>query len=233
MSILSVIQDAAASVSLTRPSVIIGSQDKTVQQLFWFAVEECQALNKLWWQSMTREKTFLTVAAAEQTNALPDDLDRFWPDSFFNRSTNRKVVGPVTVQQWQLIQSNSAAAYVTLAYRQRDGAFLATPTPPAGQTIAYEYISTKWARSEDLLTAKLRWTVDTDTSYFDESLITLGIIWRWRARKGLSHDEDYDKWETRRDQLMANDGGSTKLSFAPPCDSYTPPLPTVPEGFSW
>ena len=233
MSILSIIQDACKLQSLTRPTVVIASTDLTVQQLLGFAIEECQELNKLWWQLMTREQTFLTVATAEQTNAFPSDFDRFWPESFFNRSTNRPVVGPVTVQQWQLIQSNSAAGLITLAYRQRDGVFLVTPTPPAGQTIAYEYISTKWARSADLSTAQLRWEVDTDTSYFDEWLITLGVIWRWRARKGLPHDEDYDKWETRRDQLMANDGGTTKLSFAPPCNGYVPPLPTVPEGFSW
>jgi hypothetical protein len=34
-----------------------------------------------------------------------------------------------------------------IMWRERDGVFLTTPTPPADQTIAYEYVSKNWVLS--------------------------------------------------------------------------------------
>lgn len=231
MSLLTLVQDATGLLSLTRPSTVIGSNDLTTRQIFAIAVQACQALNRKWWEAMTREQTFVTVAAAAQSNAMPDDFDRFWPDSFFNRTQNRQIVGPVTPQAWQRIQSNGATSNIVIGFRKRDGSFLLTPTPAAGETIAYEYISTKWARSSDLATAKLRWTVDTDTSYFDEWLITLDIVWRWRKSKGLPYGEDYDIWKAHRDTLLGNDGGPGEINAAPGSEDTSLGV-TIPEG-SW
>lgn len=215
MSILSVVQDATDILPLVRPSVVITSTDLTLRQLLGLAIQEAKDLNRMWWRRMTREHTFTTEAAAAQSTAFPSDFDRWWPNSFWNRTTDRPVVGPVSVQDWQQIQAQAASGRIVLGYRERDASFLLTPTPPAGETIGGEYISTDWARTADLATAKARWTIDTDTSYFDEWLLTLGIIWRWRKSKGLPYDEDHDSYTSYRDTLYANDGGSTTLSIAP------------------
>lgn len=232
MSLLTFIQDAADLLGLTQPSSVIGSTDLTTRQLYAIAVQEAKDLNRLWWKSMTREQTFITTATAAQAAALPDDFDRFWPNSFFNRTTSRPVAGPVSTQGWQLLQANPAAGRVVLGYNVRNGQFLLTPTPAAGETIAYEYISSNWARSSDLSTARARWTVDTDKTYFDEWLLTLGIIWRWRKSKGLVYAQDYDTYTDYRGDKIGNDGGSSVLSIADGYD-YDPPLPSAPEGFSY
>ena len=230
MSLLTLVQDATGLLSLVRPSVVIGSSDLTTRQIFAIAVGACNALNRKWWTAMTREQTFVTTATAVQADALPSDFDRFVPDSFFNRTQNRQVVGPLTPQSWQTIQSNGATSNIVIAFRQRTGSFLVTPTPTAGETIAYEYISTKWARSSDLVTDRVRWTIDTDTSYFDEWLITLDIVWRWRKAKGLPYGEDHDTWKSYRDNLLGNDGGPGEINAAPGGDFSLGV--TIPEG-SW
>lgn len=231
MTILSLIQDATDLLSLARPSVVVTSNDQQTRQLHAIAVQECKDLNRLWWTAMTREHTFATTATPEQSGMIPEDFDRFWPNSFFNRTTRREVVGPVSPQDWQRVQASGITASCVLAYRERDGAFLITPTPAAGETIAFEYISKNWARSSDLATARARWEDDTDTSYFDEWLITLGIVWRWKKSKGFPYSEDYDIYTAFRDGKQANDGGSSKLNLVSAADTM-PPLPTVPESFS-
>lgn len=230
MSLLTLVQDAAGLLSLTRPSSVIGSNDLTTRQIFAIAIQACQSLNRKWWQVMMREQTFVTIADTAQTNALPDDFDRFVPDSFFNRTQKRQIVGPVSPQDWQRIQSNGPTSNIVIGFRQRDGSFLLTPAPAAGETIAFEYISTKWARSADLATAKTRWDVDTDTSYFNEWLITLDIVWRWRKTKGLPYAEDHDTWKSYRDTLLGNDGGPGEINAAPGSE-YAMGV-TIPEG-SW
>jgi hypothetical protein len=42
------------------------------------------------------EQTFVTTATTIQANAIPADFDRFIPNSFFNRTTRRPIIGPVT-----------------------------------------------------------------------------------------------------------------------------------------
>lgn len=231
MSLLTVVQDATGLLGLTEPSVVIGSTDLTTRQLLAIANQACKSLNRKWWEAMTREQTFVTTATVAQAVALPNDFDRFWPDTFFNRTQNRKIEGPVTPQAWQQIQSSGATSNIVIGFRKRDGSFLLTPTPEAGETIAYEYISNKWARSADLSEAKLRWDTDTDTSYFDEWLITLDIVWRWRKTKGLAYAEDYDTWKNYRDTLLGNDTGAGEINAAPGSEDRSLGV-TIPEG-SW
>lgn len=231
MSLLTVIQTACDRLSLTRPSVVVTSTDQLIRQLFGIANEEGVALaRRTDWQSLTSEWTFVTTATAAQTNTpIPTDFRKFLPNSFFNRTTVRQIVGPVTPQQWQLFQSRPAAAYVYLAFRERQGNFLITPVPPAGQTIAYEYISKNWARSSAGV-GKVAFTSDDDTSYLDEELITLGIKWRFLASKGLDYGEDMATYERALASTLGEDGGSTALNIGGPMPILPPDRANLPEG---
>jgi hypothetical protein len=230
MSLLTLLQRAADLLSLARPATVIGSSDQQVRNLYALAIEEAKDLASAHnWQSLTREATFTTTATAAQSSAIPTDLDRFIPNSFFNRDTRRPVLGPITPQLWQGIQANPQLNRVFLAFRERDGAFLITPTPPAGQTIAYEYVTSKWARKSDLTLDYTEWQADTDTSYIDEWLITLGVRWRWKKSKGLPYGEDFDTYEKQRDQNRGRDGAAGAISLTGR-EYQLGILPNLPEG---
>lgn len=215
MSLLQVVKDACDLLSLARPSAVINSNDTTIRQLFGLAVVEANELAQVFdWEALTEEHTFVTVAAAEQTDTpIPADFNRFVNQSFYNRTTRRPVYGPVTPREWQLLQANPQAGRVILGYRRREGTFLMTPTPPVGQTIAFEYISYYWAKTADGLTAKAVWTLDTDLTYLPEDVIKLGIVWRWRAAKKFGYAEEYDNYTKLKELKQARDGGSTNLSL--------------------
>ena len=215
MSLLSIVQDVSGRLSLPQPSAVAGSPDKQVIQLLALANEEGMSLARRHpWQALVEEQTFATVASPAQGAALPADFDRFVPNSIFNRSTRRPMTGPITPRQWQWIQAQPVYSTACLAFRERTGQVLIAPTPPTGETIAYEYLSRNWARSAGGA-AQAAFLADTDLALLDESLIALGLRWRFLRAKGLDYAEEMASYERELEQAMARDGGSTAVSIAP------------------
>lgn len=229
MSLLTIVQKTCDALSLPRPSAVVTSSDPQVRQLYALANEEGEELASSFdWQALRREQTFTTTATAEQTTALPSDLDRFIDNSFFNRTTMRAVMGPVTPQYWQAIQAQPALNRVYLAFAKRAGQFLLTPTPPADETIAYEYISDAWAKSaagED----QTAFQADDDETYLDERLIRLGVKWRFLQAKGLDYAEAMQTYEQQKELAQARDAGAPAIGVGVDGDDMGV---NIPEG-SW
>lgn len=234
MSVLTIVQNACDRLSLARPSMVVTSTDLQVRQLFGLLNEGAGAMAKRGepgWQSLTAEWTFVTVADPVQTNTpIPPDFLKFIPNSGFNRTTNRPITGPLTSQQWQQLQARPALATYYLVFRERQGSFLMGPeTPPAGETIAYEYVSSYWAKSSAGV-AKAQFTSDDDTSYLDEELLTLDLKWRWKAAKGLDYGEDMITAEREIMKALGSDGGSTALNIGGPGSIDLMERLNIPEG---
>jgi len=182
------------------------------------------------WQKLRAEHTFTTAAAAAQTAStpLPTDFLRFVPDSMYNRTTRFRVTGPLTPDEWQGHQ----AALVTRVYDAftlRGNIFLMAPTPAAGETIAYEYITKNIGTDTTLATARSAFTVDTDVPYLDDELITLGVIWRYRKAEGQDYSEEYREFELRLNDLIKMDGGRRMVDMGGGSHDRIPVPPRVPD----
>lgn len=217
MSLLTLIQDATDLLGIARPSTVVASQDAQVRQLLSLAKEEGAELyrrNEAGWKALQAEWTFTTTGTPEQTDTpVPLDWASFVPETFFNRTTNRRLLGPISPQKWQQLQAFPAAGSIFLMFRQRGGDFLITPTPPDGQLIAYEYRSKAWAASQ---TGQLQTTflADADTTFLEERLLTLGVRWRFLKTKGFPYAEDKDTYDRAVDLAIAQDIGSRDLNLA-------------------
>lgn len=228
MSLLSIIREVTGLLSLPQPTVVAASTDKQVIQFFNLLNEEGRDLmSAANWQALTEEAHFTTVVADVQPAAIPADLDRFIPNSFFNRSTRRGVTGPLTPKQWQAIKAQPVFSTVYLAFRERAGVFLMAPPPPVGQSIYYEYVSSNWVQSATG-TPQAAFLADTDTSYLDEHLLGLGLRWRYLKAKGLPFEEDEATYRDQREQAIARDGGTSILSIAP--QPINPDRVNLPDG---
>jgi hypothetical protein len=228
LSLLSIIADATDLLSLPRPTEVATSTDQQVRQLFALANEEGRELaGSFDWQVLREQHTFVTAGTAVQTSAVPGDWDRFISNSFFNRTTQRTVLGPITPQQWQSIQAQPQLNRVFLAFIQRHGQFLITPVPTPNETIAYEYVTKNWAKSSGGVPQD-RFIIDSDESYLDEWLITLGVRWRFLKSKGLEYAQDLQTYNFELSQKQARDGGNTELSTTG-SDGYIL-SPNVPQG---
>lgn len=208
MSLLSLCQSAATQLSLPVPSAVVASTEDTDMIMLRLAQEEGIALMRRYaWQALTAEVTFTTIAAETQTGVIPTDFDRIIPDTIWNRSTRRRVIGPLSADEWSESKAKQVT-YVNPTFRIRGDAWLMTPTPPAGETIAFEYVSKHFCQSAGPTpTRQAAWAADTDTGRLDEGLMALGLVWRFRAAKGLPYGEDLALYEKRVMEAVMRDGG--------------------------
>jgi len=232
-SLLEIMQDVADRVGLVRPSAVVGSSDHQVRQLLSLANEEGRHLARRHsWQALTFEQTFPTVAQESQTGAIPAGFDRFIPGTFYNRTTNRIVTGPLTPQEYADYKAR-LTSIVYEAFRVRGDAILLLPTPSAGETCAFEYITKYWcAGASDTTPDQSAWAADDDIPFIDDELFRLGVTWRFLRTRGLDYAEPYQQYELHLAQLMGRDGGARTLNMGSRADKRVPRAPQAPDG-SW
>jgi len=227
-SILSLIQDAAAELSLATPSAVIGnSEDDGAQKLLRHLTRTCRQLATRYdWQRLRKEKTFTTVALADQTtaSAIPADFLRFVPDSMFNRTERYRVTGPLTSEEWQGHQA-TLMTRVYDAYTMRGNALLIAPTPPAGQSWAYEYITKNIGTDTGGTTERSSFTVDTDVPFLDDEMLILGMVWRYRKAEGQDYGEEFREFESRVNDLLKMDSGRSRFIDMTGSDVDRVPVP--------
>lgn len=229
MSLLTLCQSAAIQLSVSVPSIVMAGVDETSIILRRLAQEEGVSLMRRYpWQALQREHTFTTVAADTQTGGIPTAFDRIIPDTVFNRNTRRRVAGPLSPDEWAQTKA-SLVTYVNPTFRIRGDAFLMTPNPPAGETVAYEYISKNFCTSSTAV-PQAAWAADDDLGVVDEGLITLGLVWRFRQAKGLPYGEDLAMYERRvMDAQMRDGGGKPRISSDPAVHDRVATRLQVPE----
>lgn len=216
MSLLTICQQAFVRMGLPSPTAVTTATDAQTLRVLSFANEEGQELAARWaWQGLQREASFTTVATEQQgTLATICGADYGWivNETIWNRTQRRPIFGPKSEAEWQALK----AAFVNgpwYQFRIRQNAILFTPVPAAGDSCYFEWISKNWVIKASDGTGSTIWTADADTSYMDERLMTLGIIWRWKQARGFDYAEDFAKYERAVDDAIARDGGKPRLSL--------------------
>lgn len=228
MSLLTIVQEAARRIGIVVPNDVAGSADPQVIQLIAIANQEGQSLaDRYDWQVLRREAVFTSLAAESQgtLTSIASDFRAMVTDTFWNRSLKRPVYGCISPQDWQALK----AAPQTGPFQQfilRGNEILMLPQPSAGQTCAFEYFSRNWCLSIDsAIWDNSRWdmnpptvyqesyVLNEDTSCLDESIMLIGIIWRWKHIKGLEYAEDFRLYESRVMDAMARDKGATAIDM--------------------
>jgi hypothetical protein len=208
MSLLTIITDAeqgaATLCGLPSPTTVIGSTDPNVPLLLRLANQEGRELARRHdWQALTVDYTVTTLAAELQT-ALPSDYDRLpvMGVELWNRTTGQPYTGPTGLRTWGRIKGLGITSGSPGWWRLLGGALYITPAPTAGQTLAFPYISKNWVSS-----SKDHFTLDADTTLIPERLITLGIVWRYKANKGRDYAEDMASYEREVERACSRDRG--------------------------
>jgi len=231
MSLLTLIQQAARRIGVTPPTVVVNSTDANTQELLTCAQEEgFQLMRRGTWQVLRKQKEHTALAQEVQTNMIPADFDRFVQETFWNRTKKRILWGPITPQEWQNLKAWTATPAMD-TFTVRGGNILIIPNPTAGDQMYFEYISKNWCQSSGG-TAQDEWLADTDTGILDEKLMRLGVIWRYKQKKGLKADIDFQNYETQVKQALTVDQPQRTVNFGE--DSWIGRRPgiSVPPG-SW
>ena len=157
------------------------------------------------WRQLTKIATI--TADGGEVYALPSDYDRmtlgggiedaaswFWGYEPFH-----------TVNQWLQFKSGSYAIISPGGWTIIGNEFNFYPAPVGNAE--YPYISNLYAMS-DAAVPKTAFTADTDTFVLPERLLTLGLIWRWMAQKGLEYSEALATYEVALSQEQTRDRGA-------------------------
>lgn len=213
MTLLTMANEAQDTLSLPRSTVVVSSTDPNVRLLLALANQEGRALGRrAKWESLVTEKTFTSAATAIQTGAVPTDFNHIVNHTMFNRTQFRRVTGPLNAEEWQAQQALSTSL-LTDSFRIQGGDIYIEPVPEAGDTYAYEYVSKNWCQSA-ASAGQIKWTADDDTGVMDETLMVLGLIWRFRKSRGFDYAEEFNTYELEVEQAIMRDGGKRDLNYS-------------------
>lgn len=237
MSLLSIVQDAAAELNSAIPGYVVGATDPLGIQMHRLASKAAKELYRQYDWMLLRKEATITIVAAQAAYAVEADFGRLIPATWWDRGQQWSMIGPESAQEWQYRKSGIATVGPRRRFRMLPSATGGTtitldPTPTttdAGTIIAYEYVSKRWA--QDISgTFHADWTADTDTSLIDEECITADVIWRFLRAKGLAYEDERDDAMARAAAQFAQEVSSNYLPLAsrPSFDSG-PPYPTIPD----
>lgn len=214
MTLLTTVERVCDQVGIPRPTTVVGNTDPGVRQLLALANTEGRDLaQRHRWNKLLKEGTHTTVAAALQgvMTTIASDFDYLIGDTMWNRNTDRPIHA-ISPEAWQAYQANSITGPFT-KFRIQGGSLYFVPTPTAGQTVAFEYMSKNWCESSGG-TDQTAWAADSDVGLLDEFLMELGLIWRWKKAKGLEYGEDFNFYERRVANAIARDNPQPHLSLS-------------------
>lgn len=232
MTVLSVIQNVCKRTGIPSPATVLGSTDTQVLQLLALLEEEGNDLaSRANWLGLTFEAPHTSLAAEDQgaISTIASNGFRYLKNNtIWDRTTKLPVAGPLDSEDWQVIK-----ATLTLGpryrYRIRGGRLLITPTPTAGASWYFEYVSKNWILGADLTTYKQYFTLDTDTILLPEELIIAGLRWRWKKEKGQEYAEDMRTYEVQVKDALGRDGSKTSVKMDGGTKAIRPGI-FVPEG---
>lgn len=229
-NLLQLLVDVSDAINVARPTAIISSTDQTVRQLLAFANDEVEELAK-WDFAELQKLGSVVLADTVDSYAIADDYARFINQTQWDNSTHWPMIGPLSPQQWQQLQSGIVASFPQRRYAVYGYPLKVwiNPVPSAsdvGRIIAYRYMSKNLILAVDGVTFRERFAADTDICIVNYSALKKGVIWRWLRSKGLPFADQQDEYEEARTTALGQNAGAPALSMARPrpctADSISP-----------
>lgn len=208
MTLLTTVQNFSRRTGLAVPTTVYGSSDPQVLQVLAILEEEGNDLSgRGRWQELTREATHTTLAQEDQgaiDTIAATGFRYILPNTFWDRTESLPVL-TANEQEWQGIKGFNVTGprYRT---RLRGGKLLSNPSPPAGNTWAFEYVSWHWIVDTGGSTYKQYFTADDDEILLPEPVILQGLRWRWKKEKGLDYEEDFNTYEAMVKDAIGREG---------------------------
>jgi hypothetical protein len=213
MTVLSACQNAAKLMGMgaAAPTAIFNSTAPFSIDMSVVANEAAVGIMK---SHDWRKLTVLHTQAGDGSDtsfALPSDYDRMpLKSKIFSTAPNLPLCPVEDLDQWQEIVLHGITTPVG-SWIILGGELQIRPALASGESAKLYYISNLIVTPESG-DNKAAFTLDTDTFRLSERLLTLAIIWRWRALKGLDYSEEMRNYEIAFSEEAGREKGSRILT---------------------
>lgn len=205
-----------ASMGLPQPTTVSEATDSTSKQI-WALLTECgqDLIDEYNWQFLTKAYQFNTTPGILEYD-LPEDFQCFIDSTGWNNTARIPLIGPLTNQQWRLLQARQlGGTTLRMQYIIDTNKVIFYFVPDTPQTIAIDYCGRGWVRDGTTPTVyKDVAESDADTVMFDSRLMISYLKYRWRQAKGFDTGADREAYEERLEQAKYNDKPKLDLSLS-------------------
>jgi hypothetical protein len=223
MNILQIVNEFCRRTAVPVQAAMATSQDDQALQLMALCNEILDDLGeRKAWTMLHTEATFTTLAAEDQgalATIASGGYTSIMEGVLFDRTNSQYILGSVSPSQWQAAKANLSSISDT-QYREMQGHLYLTPAPAAGDTIAFEYVTSYPVvdnSTAPVLTSKAYFTSDADTCLYPDKLLILGLRWLWKREKGIRYGEEFRHYESAVVNFMGKDGGKQAIDIS--CDA--------------
>lgn len=229
MTLLTAVRRAARQAGLTPPSSVMGSGEETWLQMVEWAQETVDDLAlRHDWRALHSTST-ITGDGSTTDFAVPSDYARLSKMPALSRDGSLSgfwPAGPLTSPDW--ISATTLMNVGTRGAFQVEGGYVKFAVAPAsGETYTLSYQSSKpiYQIGSGTPGNIAEWTYDTDVARIPERLLRLGIVWRWKAAKGLDYAEAMSSFERAFESEASHDWGlmAKDTSFTTVQDEFGEP----------
>jgi hypothetical protein len=154
------------------------------------------------------------IVLAQTAYSLPADFETITDRTQWDKTKHWEALGPESAQQWQWLKSGYISTGPRIRWRILDNQFQIWPPMNTNEYLGWEYRSKGWARAANG-TVKNSFTVDTDTTVYDDRLMVIYTKLKYFQIKSFDTtalNQDYMRYLS---VVKANDKGAPNLSFAP------------------
>ena len=231
--VLAIVQQAYDELGLyPQPSAAVGSADLLTRQItaLYTAVGQMLVKRRVW-RGLLSTYTFGGISG-QLVYSLPADYDRPISQTEWDRTNHWPLMGPMTPQQMQTLQSGIISQGPRIKFRMVGNQIEMFPAPTDGQQFVYNYISSGWVLHDTglALTRLKKPSNDLDYAIFDDRLMTAGIKLRFFQAKGFDTTAYADDFQVLLDDAVAQDSGAQKLTMAADPATYLINTTNVPDG---
>jgi hypothetical protein len=178
---------------------------------------------------MTATATGAALTFSQVQYDLPSDWQSEIPQTEWDRTNRWPLIGPQSPQSWQSFKSGIVYAGPRQRFRIQGNTIVINPPPPDGLLFASEYISNAWIIGADG-TLKSRFSNDTDTTVFPDSLLITGLKAQWKASKGLDGSFDLGEFRMLLEAMKSQDKSSPLLSLSTQSGGILLSTNNIPDG---
>lgn len=217
-TVADMMDEAADECSVTPPSSWATAATLTYRDLKRFLNDTAnELLDRVDWPDPIGLDTIITGTGAEAYN-LPSNFKRLTRDGYavYETTTVRRPCIPVNTNgQWTWLKQMGSAGgdrYYRTAGDETDGHTISFfQNPATGISITCSYISKNWLKVAG--TPGSKWSNDNATLLLPKELMQMGVVWRFRRRKGLPFADRLAEYEANLARLANDARGIRKVDM--------------------